>query len=96
MIEPQIVIVAIPNGQILDVSGPSEVFSTASRFLSIPPYRTQVVSAEGGAMLSTSGMEFLTTAIADVVGPIDTLMIAGGRDIHEASEDEYLVEQIRR
>ncbi|MEO6115338.1 MAG: AraC family transcriptional regulator, partial [Pseudolysinimonas sp.] len=89
-------IVAFPNGQILDVSGPSEVFSTASRFLSIPPYRTQVVSATGGAMLSTSGMEFLTTAIADVEGPIDTLMIAGGRDIHEASEDEYLVHQIRR
>lgn len=96
MTEPRIVIVAFPNGQILDVSGPSEVFSTASRFLSIPPYRTQVVSATGGAMLSTSGMEFLTTAIADVEGPIDTLMIAGGRDIHEASEDEYLVHQIRR
>ena len=89
MTEPHIVIVAFPSGQILDVSGPMEVFSTASRFLPIPPYRTQVVSAQGGAVLSTSGMEFLTTAIADVVGPIDTLVIAGGRDIHEASEDEH-------
>jgi len=94
--EPHIVIVAFPSGQILDVSGPMEVFSTASRFLPIAPYRTQVVSAAGGAVLSTSGMEFLTTAIADVVGPIDTLVIAGGRDIHEASGDEYLVRHIRR
>ena len=96
MTEPLIVIVAFPSGQILDVSGPMEVFSTASRFLPIPPYRTQVVSAMGGAVLSTSGMEFLTTAIADVVGPIDTLVVAGGRDIHEASEDEHLVHHIRR
>jgi transcriptional regulator GlxA family with amidase domain len=94
--EPHIVIVAFPCGQILDVSGPMEVFSTASRFLPIPPYRTQVVSAQGGAVLSTSGMEFLTTAIADVVGPIDTLVVAGGRDIHEASADEHLVRHIGR
>ena len=96
MTEPHIVIVAFPSGQILDVSGPLEVFSTASRFLPISPYRTQVVSAKGGAVLSTSGMEFLTTAIADVVGPIDTLVVAGGRDIHEASEDIHLVHHISR
>jgi transcriptional regulator GlxA family with amidase domain len=94
--EPHIVVVAFPFGQILDVSGPLEVFSTASRFLPIPPYRTQVVSAQGGAVLSTSGMEFLTTPIADVVGPIDTLVVAGGRDIHEASEDPDLVHHIGR
>jgi transcriptional regulator GlxA family with amidase domain len=94
--EPHIVIVAFPLGQILDVSGPMEVFSTASRFLPIPPYRIQVVSAQGGAVLSTSGMEFLTTAIAEVVGPIDTLVVAGGRDIHEASGDEHLVRHIAR
>jgi transcriptional regulator GlxA family with amidase domain len=94
--EPRIVIVAFPSGQILDVSGPLEVFSTASRFLPIAPYRTQVVSAKGGVVLSTSGMEFLTTAISDVVGPIDTLVVAGGRDIHEASEDDHLVHHIRR
>jgi putative intracellular protease/amidase len=94
--EPRIVVVAFPSGQILDVSGPLEVFSTASRFLPIPPYRTQVVSAQGGAVLSTSGLEFLTTAIADVAGPIDTLVVAGGREIHEASEDEHLVHHIRR
>jgi transcriptional regulator GlxA family with amidase domain len=94
--DPRIVVVAFPSGQILDVSGPLEVFSTASRFLPIPPYRTEVVSANGGAILSTSGMEFQTTAIADVVGPIDTLVVAGGRDIHEASEDEHLVRHIGR
>lgn len=96
LIEPRIVVVAFPFGQILDVSGPMEVFSTASRFLPIPPYRTEVVSASGGGVLSTSGMEFLTTPIADVTGPIDTLVVAGGRDMLEASGDEHLVHHIRR
>ena len=82
MTEPHIVIVAFPSGQILDVSGPMEVFSTASRFLPIPPYRTQVVSAHGGPVLSTSGMQFLTTPIADVAGPVDTLVVAGLRREH--------------
>jgi transcriptional regulator GlxA family with amidase domain len=94
--EHRIVVVAFPFGQILDVSGPMEVFSTASRYLPIPPYRTEVVSSEGGTVRSTSGMEFLTTAIADVVGPIDTLVVAGGRDIHQATQDEHLVHHISR
>jgi transcriptional regulator GlxA family with amidase domain len=94
--EPRIVVVAFPFGQILDVSGPLEVFSTASRFLPIPRYRSHVVSAQGGPVLSTSGMEFLTTPIADIVGSIDTLVVAGGRDIHEASDDGYLVHHIAR
>ena len=94
--EPRIVVVAFPFGQILDVSGPMEVFSTASRFLPIPAYRTEVVSAGGGAVLSTSGMEFLTTPIAGVADPIDTLVVAGGRDMLEASRDEHLVHQIAR
>ncbi len=96
VIEPRIVVVAFPFGQILDVSGPMEVFSTASRFLPIPAYRTQVVSAAGGAVLSTSGMEFLTTPIAGLAGPIDTLVVAGGRDMLEASGDEHLVRHIGR
>lgn len=96
MIEPRVVVVGFPFGQILDVSGPLEVFSTASRFLPIPKYRTEVVSADGGAVLTTSGMEYLSTAIADVAGPIDTLVVAGGRDIHEASGNELLLHHISR
>lgn len=88
MTEPHIVIVAFPSAQILDVTGPLEVFSSASRFLPIPRYRTEIVSAHGGVVLSTSGMEFLTTPIANVFGPIDTLVVSGGRDMDDASADE--------
>ena len=58
MSEPRIVIVGFPSAQILDITGPLEVFSTASRFLTIPRYATRLVSADGGPVVSTSGLEF--------------------------------------
>jgi len=94
--EPRIVIVGFPGAQILDIAGPLEVFSTASRFLSIPPYSTQVVSVGGGPVLSTSGLEYATTPIEKVVGDIDTLVVAGGRDFDQATDDAELVDHIQR
>ncbi|MHC5794832.1 GlxA family transcriptional regulator [Lacisediminihabitans sp. FW035] len=72
------------------------MFSTASRFLSIPPYSTQVVSVGGGPVLSTSGLEYATTPIEKVVGDIDTLVVAGGRDFDQATDDAELIGNIRR
>ncbi|MBG6056902.1 transcriptional regulator GlxA family with amidase domain [Cryobacterium sp. MP_M5] len=96
MNEPRIVIVGFPSVQILDVTGPLEVFSTASRFLPIPRYATQLVSTHGGPVLSTSGLEFATVPIGDVVGGIDTLVVAGGSDMDAAAGDPRLVDSIRR
>ncbi|MDY7542459.1 MULTISPECIES: GlxA family transcriptional regulator [unclassified Cryobacterium] len=96
MSEPRIVIVGFPSVQILDVTGPLEVFSTASRFLPIARYTTELVSTDGGPVLSTSGLEFATEPINAVVGPIDTLVVAGGRDMEEAAGDPRLVDSIRR
>ncbi|WBM79298.1 GlxA family transcriptional regulator [Cryobacterium breve] len=96
MSEPRIVIVGFPSVQILDVTGPLEVFSTASRFLPIARYATELVSTDGGPVLSTSGLEFATEPIDAVVGPIDTLVVAGGRDMEEAAGDPRLVDSIRR
>jgi transcriptional regulator GlxA family with amidase domain len=94
--EPRIVIVGFPSAQILDITGPLEVFSTASRFLAIPRYATRLVSTDGGPVLSTSGLEFATSPIAEVVDDIDTLVVSGGRDMGEATADSKLVDNIRR
>lgn len=96
MPEPRIVIVGFPGAQILDIAGPLEVFSTASRFLPVPRYSTEVVSIGGGPVLSTSGLEYATTPIGQVVGDVDTLVVAGGRDFDQASNDAKLLDQIQR
>ena len=92
----RVVIVTFDSAQILDVTGPLEVFSSATRFVLAAQYDTQLVSVAGGPVLSTSGLEFTTTSLADVAGPVDTLMVAGGRDMDAACGDQELLAHLRR
>jgi transcriptional regulator GlxA family with amidase domain len=92
----RVVIVTFDSAQILDVTGPLEVFSSTTRFVRGAQYRSELVSVCGGRVLSTSGMEFTTTRLADVAGPVDTLMVAGGRDTEEACADQELLGHLRR
>ncbi len=96
MSAPRVVIVTFASAQILDVTGPLEVFSSASRFLPGASYQTELVSPAGGTVLASCGMAFATTPIADVRGPVDTLVIAGGRDMDDACADSDLVGHIQR
>jgi transcriptional regulator GlxA family with amidase domain len=91
-----VAVVTFPSAQILDVTGPLEVFSSATRLLPGAEYRMQVVSTSGGPVLASSGLSFSTTALPDVVEPVDTLVVAGGRDMQEACSDEQLLRHVRR
>jgi transcriptional regulator GlxA family with amidase domain len=89
MTEPEVVFVTFPGAQILDVTGPLEVFSTAARFLPSVRYRTRIVSSTGGPVLASCGLEFATAPIGDV-GPADTLVVAGGADTDLHANEEFL------
>src|SRR3954447_472769 len=95
-VERGVVIVTFDTAQILDVTGPLEVFSSASRFLPAVQYRTQVVTTRGGPVLASCGLEFASTTITEVTGPVDTLMVAGGADMNAAVADTQLLDQVRR
>ena len=94
--ERDVVMVTFATAQILDVTGPLEVFSSATRFLPTVRYRTHVVTTSGGPVQASCGLEFATTAIKDVTGPVDTLMVAGGADMGAAVADQELLAQVRR
>ena len=96
MTDRRIVIVTSPGAQILDVTGPLEVFSTASRFVPAVSYRTQVVSSRGGPVLASCGLEFATMAIASVRYPVDTVVVAGGPETDMCNRDDHLLAQLRR
>jgi len=52
-----VVIVAFPDVQILDVTGPLEVFSMANRLAGAPPpYAVRVVAPKPGAVRTSSGV----------------------------------------
>jgi transcriptional regulator GlxA family with amidase domain len=95
-VERDVVIVTFDAAQIIDVTGPLEVFSSASRFLPAVSYRTRVVTTHGGPVRASCGLEFASSSIANVNGPIDTLMVAGGADMAAAAADTTLLAHVRR
>ena len=62
-LERSVVIVTFETAQILDVTGPLEVFSSASRFLPAVRYRTQVATTTGGPVRASCGLEFASTSL---------------------------------
>ena len=94
--DPRVVVVTIPDAQILDLTGPIEVFSTANALVPGIAYRTELVSSTGGLVSTSCGVTVDTASIVDVGGPIDTLAVAGGRDMQVATADAELVHHVRR
>jgi transcriptional regulator GlxA family with amidase domain len=84
----RVVISGPPPVQILDVTGPLEVFSN------VPDYQVEIVSSDGSDQLMTNrGINFTGAVPRDgVSGPIDTLVIAGGPG---AESGEYDSDYIR-
>jgi transcriptional regulator GlxA family with amidase domain len=93
---PRVVLVAFESAQILDVTGPLEVFSTASRFVPGVDYDISVASVGGGMLASSSGLAFSTVDLSDCRTPLDTLIVTGGRDIDASTADQRLLSQVRR
>ncbi|MBV8386847.1 MAG: AraC family transcriptional regulator, partial [Acidimicrobiia bacterium] len=87
----RVVIVAFPDVQSLDVTGPAEVFAAGGG------YRVEVVAPTAGVVRASSGIAlWADRALADVRGPTDTLVVAGGAGTREVMADETFVSAIRR
>src|SRR5215469_4828458 len=99
----KIVMLGFPDAQMLDITGPLEVFSRASRWMideglaKTPAYEIALVAADRGPLTMSSGLKFLVEeSIDDVTGPIDTLMVAGGRGVTRAMREKGLLDWLRR
>ena len=90
---------AFPRAQILDVTGPLEVFAMASQAVPRPEpgYRIELVAARRGPVETSSGLRLVADAgIADVRGPVDTLLVAGGEGVRHAIRDRRLLAFLAR
>jgi len=63
---------------LLDVAGPSEVFTEASRFGA--DYEVLLYSADGQNVVSSTGMRFAVDAAAAEAGPLEIALVAGSDD----------------
>jgi transcriptional regulator GlxA family with amidase domain len=92
-------ILIFPDVQVLDVTGPLEVFALANRLGAGrgPRYEISVVAPEAGAVVTSSGVPIVAgRGIRQATGPVDTLMVAGGLGTQSAMRDARLVGWIRR
>jgi transcriptional regulator GlxA family with amidase domain len=94
----RVVFVAFPDFQILDLTGPHEVFTQVEHVPAVRQgYLIETVSAAGGAVRSSGGFELgPTLAIDECHGPIDTLVVVGGRGTSAAYADQALIDWIAR
>lgn len=78
----EIVLLAYEQANVVDITGPLQVFTVSARWLQErghPGYRCRVLSKDGGAVTTSSGLPLVTeslTSIADTA--IDTLIVPGG------------------
>ena len=88
---------AFPQVQMLDVTGPLQVFATANDIAGgiAPPYTIDVVSRTCGAVASSSGLGLLVHPLPTGRPAPDTLIVAGGPGVEAAAADAALVDWVR-
>src|SRR5260370_13675923 len=98
----RIVMVAFPDAQIIDITGPLEVFGRAARLLTdergwrVPAYAVKIAATKAGPFATSSGIRLIADrSIAQVRGPIDTILVARGRGTTDALRDRGLIEWLR-
>ena len=98
----RVVMVGFENAQILDITGPLEVFSRTSRWLvdhgyaTDPSYSVELVAPISGEIDCSSGISLVATRPYKDVEVIDTLLIAGGIGYQAACESDELIGWIKK
>ncbi|WP_347901188.1 GlxA family transcriptional regulator [Pseudomonas purpurea] len=90
-------VLAFANVQVLDVTGPLQVFASANDLAAsqgLPlPYAASVIAAPGGAVMSSAGLALVAEPLPTQAS--DTLIVAGGWGVYTAAEDQPLVTWVR-
>lgn len=94
-------VLVFPGFQLLDATGPAQVFASANDEAAEAgqpkPYRVQLVSAVGGPVLSSAGVEVLARPLPSAAALRgSTLVVAGGAGVAQAVRDAALIAWIAR
>jgi transcriptional regulator GlxA family with amidase domain len=96
----QIAILAFPDVQSLDVTGPLEVFAGAQTLIEAvgrddSGYEVSVLSHDGAPLRTSSGLQVVPHgSFSETPRQLDTLIVAGGYGSHAASKDPATIEWI--
>ena len=90
---------AYPAVQLLDVTGPLQVFASANDFMAKAgeglPYEIRIVAPSGQSTEASSGMAIAAHPLSPMDAGVDTLVIAGGEGVDAAAADTALIDWVR-
>ncbi|NMP29734.1 helix-turn-helix domain-containing protein [Rahnella sp. SAP-1] len=91
-------ILAIPGVQLLDVSGPLDVFAEVNQQLGRSIYQLEVLAWQDMTIVTSSGVGLLATALMTdrPDQPVDTFLVAGAPDIARFTPPSLLVDLIKQ
>ena len=97
----RVVMLVYPGTQILDITGPLEVFGRTARWVRDRglsrglPYTVEMVAAEAGPFTTSSGLRLMAERSYREVIQADTLLIAGGIGYAETLADTRVLAWLR-
>jgi transcriptional regulator GlxA family with amidase domain len=93
-------VLTFPAVQLLDVTGPVQVFATANDLLAsaggAPPYRLRVVTQGDEGVTSSAGVALAAGPLSGRNEALDTLLVAGGQGVEAAATNPVLVDWVRQ
>jgi transcriptional regulator GlxA family with amidase domain len=93
-------VLTYPAVQLLDVTGPVQVFASANDHVTgaggTRPYFLRVVAQGGPSVTTSAGVAIAAGPLTQPGEALDTLLIAGGEGVEAAAEDPTLVDWVRQ
>ena len=98
----RVAMLGFPKAQILDITGPLEVFARTSRWLRdhqnlrFDAYEIELVAPRAGQFETSGGLQLIAACAYTDMRAADTLLIAGGIGYEALMKDRELLDWIRR
>jgi transcriptional regulator GlxA family with amidase domain len=93
-------VLAYSSVQLLDVTGPLQVFATANDHITqaggAAPYALRVIAKTGQAVTASAGLAIAAGPLPRASSAVDTLLVAGGPGVEAAAADPVLVDWVRQ
>ncbi len=92
-------LLAFPLVQLLDVTGPLQVFASANDCVlkagGRPPYDLRVVARNGAQITASAGLKLSVLPLSPAGAAVDTLMVAGGQGVAAAAADAEILDWVQ-
>jgi transcriptional regulator GlxA family with amidase domain len=93
-------VLTFPAVQLLDVTGPVQVFASANDLVAnaggAPPYRLKLVTQGDQSVVSSAGVTLAAGPLSRRSEALDTLLVAGGQGVEAAAANSALVDWLRQ